>query len=222
MVLDLTVLDTSKTLLSATICSGDSYSFGGDELIVGGIYRDTLSNMNGCDSILELTLNINTVTPGVLVGPSQTVFCDSGNPDAIIGDGSGSSDEGTGAGTLSYTWQSSTDMLSYNNISGSNANYNPGILSNDRCYRRITTSELNGVICRDTSNVICFSFPDSPELSATISDTMLCAGSSLDLSNMISGDLSGSVRYGTSYGSYPDTITTLLTCLLYTSDAADD
>jgi len=46
------------TSLGARICQGDSYYFNGDELYEAGIYSDTLSTMNGCDSIITLQLEV--------------------------------------------------------------------------------------------------------------------------------------------------------------------
>lgn len=48
--------------LNTSICQGNSYSFGGSNLMVSGIYRDTLINAAGCDSIITLTLAVNNNT----------------------------------------------------------------------------------------------------------------------------------------------------------------
>lgn len=44
----------------ATICSGNSYPFNGQQLTTGGTYNATLSNSTGCDSIVTLFLTVNT------------------------------------------------------------------------------------------------------------------------------------------------------------------
>lgn len=59
LVLNLTVLDTFQTLLSQSICEGQSFFFNGENLTEAGIYRDTLIAQNGCDSFLVLDLIIN-------------------------------------------------------------------------------------------------------------------------------------------------------------------
>jgi hypothetical protein len=51
----------SFTQLSEAICSNGVYDFNGDILNASGVYYDTLANVNGCDSIVELTLTVNTV-----------------------------------------------------------------------------------------------------------------------------------------------------------------
>ncbi len=54
--LTLTVNDTFQTILHQEICSGDSFNFNNQDLTTSGTYRDTLSNINGCDSFLVLNL----------------------------------------------------------------------------------------------------------------------------------------------------------------------
>ena len=44
---------------TATICSGGSYTWRGQELTAGGNYGDTISAAGGCDTILRLHLNVN-------------------------------------------------------------------------------------------------------------------------------------------------------------------
>ena len=45
-----------ETTLAATVCSNQPYSFNGQSLTSSGVYRDTLTNTLGCDSILVLNL----------------------------------------------------------------------------------------------------------------------------------------------------------------------
>lgn len=52
------VIDTNKTILYENICQGESYTFDGELLTEGGIYRDTLANEHGCDSFVILDLTI--------------------------------------------------------------------------------------------------------------------------------------------------------------------
>jgi hypothetical protein len=56
--LTLTVWPTQASI-SANICSNQPYYFGGRNLNVSGVYRDTLINILGCDSIVTLTLTVN-------------------------------------------------------------------------------------------------------------------------------------------------------------------
>ncbi len=56
--LDLTVNYVGSTLINQTICEGDSILFGNSYLSNSGAYFDTLSNLNGCDSTVVLSLTI--------------------------------------------------------------------------------------------------------------------------------------------------------------------
>ena len=46
------------TKITATICYGSNYNLGKRTLTEAGLYRDTLVAVDGCDSIVELTLNV--------------------------------------------------------------------------------------------------------------------------------------------------------------------
>ena len=47
---------------TASICQGDSFLFAGQNLMSTGIYVDSLSAVNGCDSIVTLLLNVIPIT----------------------------------------------------------------------------------------------------------------------------------------------------------------
>ena len=61
IVLTLSVNHVASTPLSATICSNEAYDFHGRDLTQAGTYSDTLQTINGCDSIIVLTLSVNHV-----------------------------------------------------------------------------------------------------------------------------------------------------------------
>lgn len=54
----ITVESYNTSYSTATICSGGSYIWRGQELSAGGNYTDTLSVMGGCDSVLVLQLKV--------------------------------------------------------------------------------------------------------------------------------------------------------------------
>lgn len=58
LTLNLTVNLSNTASISVSICSGTSYFFNGASLISPGIYKDTLVNISGCDSILTLNLSL--------------------------------------------------------------------------------------------------------------------------------------------------------------------
>ncbi|MBW8060740.1 MAG: T9SS type A sorting domain-containing protein [Solirubrobacterales bacterium] len=68
----ITVNQIYTTSLSDTICDGDSLLLGGAYQTTPGTYYDTLSTVNGCDSVLATTLTVN---PTYNVSSSDTI-CD--------------------------------------------------------------------------------------------------------------------------------------------------
>ena len=62
------------TTYSETLCSWESYDFGGETYTVAGTYYDTLKNINGCDSIIEFVfeyyLSITTYSDTLCFGES--------------------------------------------------------------------------------------------------------------------------------------------------------
>ena len=59
--LNLSVNPVESTTLSAAICEGTSYTENGFNVSEAGTYTQTLQTVNGCDSIVTLTLTINPV-----------------------------------------------------------------------------------------------------------------------------------------------------------------
>lgn len=47
--------------VNAATCAGSSYNFGGQQLTAPGVYTDTLSSVHGCDSIVTLSLVIDSL-----------------------------------------------------------------------------------------------------------------------------------------------------------------
>lgn len=47
------------SILQHTVCIGDSFSFNGNFYSIAGSYYDTLTALNGCDSIAELSLSVD-------------------------------------------------------------------------------------------------------------------------------------------------------------------
>lgn len=68
----LSVLPVPVTNLHAGICEGTSYIFQGDTLNMSGTYADTLTAVNGCDSIVTLQLNV----AGFFETPVNAAICE--------------------------------------------------------------------------------------------------------------------------------------------------
>ena len=60
-VLSLTVNPIFNTELTATICQGQAYTENGFNVSEAGVYTQTLTAVNSCDSIVTLTLNVNPI-----------------------------------------------------------------------------------------------------------------------------------------------------------------
>ncbi len=56
--LNLTVSSENTTTLVETICAGDTYTFGSQTLSQTGVYSQTHTGINGCDSIINLNLTV--------------------------------------------------------------------------------------------------------------------------------------------------------------------
>ena len=63
--------------IQATICSNETYDFNGRILSTSGAYTDTLQTINGCDSVVTLTLTVNpeestTLSAAICEGATYT------------------------------------------------------------------------------------------------------------------------------------------------------
>ena len=63
--LNLTVLATSTGTITTTITTGTSYLFNGVNLTQPGVYKDTLANVSGCDSVVTLNLSVGTAIANI-------------------------------------------------------------------------------------------------------------------------------------------------------------
>ena len=62
--LDLTVLpEVAVTNEKAAVCYGETYTWQGQEYTASGEYSVTLQDVNGCDSVITLTLTVHPQTP---------------------------------------------------------------------------------------------------------------------------------------------------------------
>jgi uncharacterized delta-60 repeat protein len=73
LTINLTILNSPNTSFTTTICNGDAYTWNGQQYTQAGQYTQTLTNQFGCDSLVSLTLNINTnnnitITPNPAFG----------------------------------------------------------------------------------------------------------------------------------------------------------
>lgn len=69
--LQLTIYQPYNTPLSASICQGDTYDFFGQPLATQGVYTKTLETVNGCDSIITLTLTVLPLPTPFITGNNE-------------------------------------------------------------------------------------------------------------------------------------------------------
>ena len=70
------VLGVSSLLsssVSAAVCAGDVYPFAGSNLTQAGVYRDTVVASGGCDSVVILTLTVNSLPVPVITQNNDTL-----------------------------------------------------------------------------------------------------------------------------------------------------
>jgi gliding motility-associated-like protein len=70
------IAEKKETVIDSAICQNDSYFFKGEYLNAPGIYRDTLSTVYGCDSIIVLNLAVNPAD--TLRLPETTIYAGEG------------------------------------------------------------------------------------------------------------------------------------------------
>ena len=140
----------------------------------------------------QFTIQVNNVAAGS-IGFSQTI-CNGADPSLIFNVSSG-----TGAGSVTYQWQSSTNNSSWSNISGANgSSYDPPSgLTTSTYYRRITLSTLNGYNCNSVpSNVVLVTVQSVPVNGSIAADQTICSGGDpVAFSSSAGGSGSGIIAY---------------------------
>ncbi len=104
----LTVAEAFNISLDQTICDGDSFLLGNRTLRESGMYIDTLQTVNGCDSIVEVNLNVSASINDTL----DVTICDN---EVFIFDGRFLDDPGTYQAT--FTSSTGCDSLVTVNLS---------------------------------------------------------------------------------------------------------
>ncbi len=101
--LHLQVSDVIYTNLDDTICAGQSISFNNQVLTSSGIYFDSLTAQGGCDSIIMLTVVVNSLPQLSILG--DTLYCNSGALNLQVN------------GALNYYWYNAdTSFSSVSNV----------------------------------------------------------------------------------------------------------
>ncbi|MFV8348027.1 hypothetical protein ACNQGX_18205, partial [Flavobacterium sp. ZB4P13] len=116
------------------------------------------------------TITYTAYTPiatNTIAAPSPSTFCFSGDAGNIVG-----STATGGTTALTYQWESSTDNVTFNYISGATSkDYDPASITATTYYRRVVSSGT----CNNDSNVVAIQIDPSPTLNIT-SATPICSG----------------------------------------------
>ena len=95
-----TVNPTYNVALTHSMCEGESYNFYGQNLTTAGTYTHTLQTINGCDSVLTLTLTMKALPTPYISG--NMTLCE------------GESTMLTANGGISYNWSNGSATNSIN------------------------------------------------------------------------------------------------------------
>lgn len=156
--------------------------------------RIVFSTVNGtiCSSFntTPIVVTVNTINAGT-IATDQTI-CSGGDPAAFT------SVAATGAGTITYQWQSNTTGCggSWTNIASATAAiYNvPAGLVTTTYYRRIAYSTLNTVVCSEFSNCIVV-YVNNVSPGSVGTDQTLCGNNPDAFTEITAGTGSGVITY---------------------------
>ena len=115
---------TYNISLSHSICQGEVYNFNGQNLTTSGIYTQTLPTVNGCDSIVTLTLTVKDLPTLSITG--NTTICE-GQVTTL-----------TANGGITYLW--------------SNGSTNASATFSQSGIHTVTATNIEG--CSATANVV--------------------------------------------------------------------
>lgn len=175
IITNLTVNSLSFDTVNAMICSNQIYNFGGSQYNLSGSYNDTLTNVNGCDSIVTLNLTVNPLSLSTLnvaicsnqtynfngnilnsTGSYQDTLSNTNGCDSIV--------------TLNLMVNPPTfETLDIAICSNQTYNFNGNILNTTGSYQD-TLSNVNGC-----DSVVTLNLTINPTSTTTI-DTAICSG----------------------------------------------
>ncbi|WP_316839897.1 Ig-like domain-containing protein [Pedobacter gandavensis] len=160
--------------------------------------RITISSLNGvvCESepttMIKVTVQ-ETSSPGS-IATSQTI-CNGSRPEPLT-----SVTSGTGSGTISYRWESSTTnpTTGFTVVpAATSASYTPVALTNTTYFRRITVSNMNGKACESLPTPVVTITVQAAVTAGTIgTDQVICHNTVPAVLNAVTaGTGSGTISY---------------------------
>ena len=201
-VLNLTINNSVTTTNTVSICSGDSFSVGTSTYNTDGIYTDTLTTTDGCDSTVTTTLTIDPLgcTDASAFNYDANAICDDGSCIAVVNgcmdstacnyDFSANTDDGS----CNYATSSTTDVTECDSYDWNGTTY-----TTSGSYTYATT---NAVGCDSTATL------NLTINSSSTSTTDVTACDSYDW-NGTTYTTSGSYTYATNNAVGCDSVATL-------------
>lgn len=159
-------LQGAVTNLDTTICSGDCFTWYNYNICSGGAYTETISSSTGCDSVLNLSVNV--IRPRALVANPPPFECTPGFTLEIDGSGSSVGQD------ISYSWShgptgsivgpSDTSIITIENpgtyILEINQDLGAGVCTDRDTVVVMGTIETPLINCSSTINSITFTWDD--------------------------------------------------------------
>jgi len=125
------------------------------------------------DSFYNVTvMPVIAITNNVITQPAVTSFCLNGDPGNIVG-----SIPVGGTGVYIYQWQSSTDNVTFTNISAKTQSFDPPVINATTYYRRSISS--GACVPPSISNVITMTVNPLPQVTAA--GVSICQGTGATL-----------------------------------------
>ena len=201
IVLTLSVSSAINSTISKSICPGQSIIFNGQSINIAGTYKDTLTSIGGCDSIVTLTVSLNSA---VTSNSSQSICQGS----SIIFNGNTITTAGTYRDTLltsqgcdsiivlTVTVKPTAQMnISQTICQGSSVVFNGNTLTTAGIYKDTLSTSLG------CDSIITLTLSVNPVKQAT-QNPSICQGNTITV---------GTHTYSVS-GNYKDTLLTSLGC----------
>ena len=154
-------------------------------------YRVVVASADGCGSITSAVQAIAVRDPltAPTIGSGQTICYDT---DVTITRGNASGADGN----YVYEWQSSTDNLTYSNLSNSSSSLNTGDLTQDTYFRVKVSNSLCGTQVFSSTTLISVRDSISPG-TISVQDNQICYNSSTTLTyqGTVGGDGNYSIQW---------------------------
>ena len=190
-----------QTNPSVTVCSNQPYPFNGLQLNTSGVYLDTLVNMLGCDSIVQLNLTVNTaynqnLTMTICAGGSLQF----GNQNLMVaGNYTNTFVSSRGCDSLvnlSLTVSNSTTIISSNGQNGFCPNGSVRIgLANPQPNATYTWQKDGAIIPNATSDTLSVNQTGNYQLAVQVSPTCIIQSNTLTIGILNCNRISGDLRY---------------------------